>query len=267
MVRNMGKLKILWFSTAFLAFITALAGVVYPGIYYMVVSTKILPGVLSQDLMTLVASALVLFLVFRMKENDKIKQIVILGILGYLFYGYGIYVIERLYNILYLVYMAIFGLSFYTLIFSITEIRKETLQKVKLPGAIRIISVVFLLFNPLIFYPLWISQLLPLIRFGQKIEFMYSIYILDLCFIMPAFVMLAVMTARNKGLGLVLTPALFVLGFTLLAPLAVGEFLKPLLFHQPMDTAGMWLFLCLSILFLSLAVICCRKLVINSTTS
>ena len=96
---------------------------------------------------------------------------------------------------------------------------------------------------------------------------MYSIYILDLCFIMPAFVILAIKTAKNKGLGLLLTPALFVVGFTLLAPLAVGELLKPYFFHQPMEPASMWLFLCLSICFLIFAVVCSRKLAINSESA
>ena len=267
MVRNLGVIKILWFVTALLAFFVSLCGVVYPGIYAIVVSAKILPGVFSQDLMTLVTSILVMFLVIRMKENDLIKQILVLGILGYFFYGYGIYVIERLYNILYIIYMAIFGLSFYGLIYGIAGIRKEITESVELPKTIRMLSVGFLLLNPVIFYPLWLSQLLPLLLTGQKIEFMYSIYILDICFIMPAFFILAIKTAKNKGLGLLLTPALFVLGFTLLAPLAVGEMLKPRLFHQPVDTAGMWLFLGLSVLFLGITVIYCRNLLIKNETA
>jgi len=267
MVQNLGVNKILWFLTALLAFFVSLAGVIYPGIYHLVVSAKILPGVFSQDIMTLVSTILVMILVIRMKENDYIKQIVVLGILGYLFYGYGIYVIERLYNILYFFYMAIFGLSFYGIIYGIASIRSKILQNVKLPKSIRLVSVGFLLLNPVIFYPLWISQLLPMLLSGQKIEFMYSIYILDLCFIMPAFIILAIWTVKNKGLGLLLNPVLFVLGFTLLFPLALGELLKPYFFHQPMDTAGMLLFLCLSSFFLFLAIIYVRKLHIKSETA
>ena len=46
------------------------------------------------------------------------------------------------------------------------------------------------------------------------------------------------------GLGLLLAPALFVLGFALLAPLALVELLKPVVYDITMDTAGMALFLC-----------------------
>lgn len=267
MIRNLDKNRILWLLVASMSLIAALVGVANPGIYGLVVSTVIMPGVLSQDIMTIIASITVLFLIVRIKEEDSIKQMVILGIFGYLFYGYGIYVIERLYTILYFLYMAIFGLSFYSIAYSVVNIRKEILQKIKLSKPIRIVSVAFLLINPLIFYPLWISQLLPLIQAGQKIEFLYSIYILDLCFIMPAFIIIAWMTAKKEGLGLLLTPALLVLGFTLLAPLALGEFLKPLIYQLPMDMAGMLLFLCLSIIFFVLAVVYFLNLKINGETT
>lgn len=263
MIRNLGKNRILWLSTASLSLIAASVGAANPGIYDRVVSADVMLGVFSQDLMTVAASIIALFLAVRMGEEDSRSQVVILGILGYLFYGYGIYVIERVYNVLYLVYMAIFGLSFYSIAYGFANIRKEVLPYVQLPRLIRDASVGYMLLNPLIFYPLWISQLLHLIRSGRKIEFLYSIYILDLCFIMPLFIIVAVLTAKNEGLGLLIAPSLFVLGFTLLAPLALGEFFKPLLFDTPMDTAGMGLFLILSLAFLILAVANLRSLKIK----
>jgi len=267
MIRNLDKNRILWLFVALMSLIAALVGVTNPDIYSLVISTEIMPGVLSQDLMSIVASIVVLFLLIRIKEEDSIKQMVILGISGYLFYAYGIYVIERVYNLLYLLYMAIFGLSFYSIAYSVASIRKEMLQNIKLPKSIRLVSVAFLLIIPSVFYPLWISQLLPLMQTGQKIEFLYSVYILDLCFIFPAFIITAWKSAKNEGLGLLLTPALFVLGFTLLFPLAIGEFLKLLVFQQPMDTAGMLLFLIISIIFMVLAVIYLLNLKINGETA
>jgi hypothetical protein len=80
----------------------------------------------------------------------------------------------------------------------------------------------------LLFCPLWIGRLLPLMHSGQKPDALYSIFILDLCFVMPAFVIVAVLTAQNKGLGLLLTPVLFVKGFTLLFSVALGSLFKPL---------------------------------------
>jgi hypothetical protein len=253
MIRDLGKNRLLWFLVALLSWIVALIGVIRPGIYSRVVSAEIMHGVLAQDLMTILAATVVLLALIRIREQDLAKQVVILGIVGYLFYAYGIYVIERLYNVLYLGYMAIFSLSFYALIYRISDIRRETTPKIRVSNPIRWTSVGFSLLNPILFGILWIGQLLPLIRSGEKIEFLYSVYILDLCFIMPLFVIVAIKTARNEAFGLLLTPAMFVLGFTLLAPLSIAEALKPVVYHLPADPASIWLFAGISGLFLVLA--------------
>ncbi|MCK4788973.1 MAG: hypothetical protein KAV87_34855, partial [Desulfobacteraceae bacterium] len=101
MVQNLGTNKILWLLTALLSLAAALMGVFNPDIYSKVVRSDIMLGVFGQDLMTIVASVIILLLAIRIKKEDSKKQIVILGILGYLFYAYGIYVIERVYNMLY----------------------------------------------------------------------------------------------------------------------------------------------------------------------
>ena len=262
MIQNLGKNRILWFSVALLSLIAAFIGVANPGLYSHVVSTELMTGILSQDLITIAASIFVLFLTVRIKEEDSIKQIVILGIVIYFFYGYGIYVIERFYNVLYFVYMAIFGLSFYSIIYSVANIHKEMLPNIQLPKTIRSVSVGFLLINPLIFYPLWIIKLLPLVQSGQKIEFLYSIFILDCCFIFPLFIIVAIMAAKNEGLGLLLTPALLIKGFTLIFSVALGGILQ-LLFHQQVDAKELWLYLGLSMVFLILSVEYFRNLKLN----
>jgi hypothetical protein len=262
MLTKLGKNKILWFLTALLSLAAALIGVVNPDIYSKVVSAEFLPGVMSQDLTTIIASVIILFCVVRTKERDFIKQIIVLGIISYLFYAYGIYVIEQFYNALYFLYMAIFGLSFYSIIYGVVNIRQDILKKVQLPKLMRNVSMGFLLFVPSLFIPLWLSKLVPLIQNGQKIEFTYSIYILDLCFIMPLFIIIAIMAAKKKGLGLLLTPALFIKGFTVLFPVGLAEILKTL-YNQTANTGGIWLYWVLSILFLMLVILYLRNLKIS----
>jgi len=260
MVRNLNQNRVLWLIIALLALVASVTGVISPGIYARVVVPEIMPGVLSQDLMTILASIIILALLARIHENEAVKQLIILGIVAYLFYAYGIYVIERVYNALYLIYMAVFGLAFYSMITTVAGIRSEARSLVRLPKGIRITAVVLSLLQPIVFYPLWISMLLPLMQTGQQTDSMYSIFIIDLCFIMPAFIIVAARTIRQNGLGLLLTPAMFVLGFTLLFPVGMGELLKPLVYQLPMDTGGLALYLTLSAVFFSLAVACLRNL-------
>ena len=259
MIQNLGKNEILWLLTAVLSLIAALIGVFIPGIYDRVVINDIMPGVFGQDLLTIVASVIILLLIARLKDGDYKKQIVILGILGYLFYAYGIYVIERVYNVLYYLYLAIFGLSFWSMAYGVAKIRPEVLQRVQVPGLMRNVSAGFSLLIAVVFSVLWIIQLLPLIQAGEKIEFLYSVYILDLCFIMPAFMILGVMALKKAGLGLLLIPSMFILGFTLIFSLAVSEMVKPL-YDLTVTIAGLGPSLVLSILFLILAALHLRKL-------
>jgi len=259
MVRNLYINKILWLLTAFLSLVAALVGVFSPGIYQTVVKADIIPGIFGQDLMTIVAAAVIILLAICTKKENTFKQILILGIIGYLFYAYGIYVIERIYNLLYYLYLAIFGLSFWSLAYGIGKIDHEIIGKVRMSRLMLKISAGFSLFVALVFCVLWIVQLLPLLQAGEKIEFFYSVFILDLCFIMPAFAITGVMAFRKAGLGLLLIPAMFVLGFTLIFSLAVSELVKPL-YGLDFDIVGLLPSLVLSILFLILAALHLRSL-------
>jgi len=257
MVRNLGGNKVMWLVVSGLALVAAVIRVANQGVYSKVVTTDVLPGVISQDLVTILASLLVMLLTVRMKEGDVTKQVIVLGILAYFFYGYGIYVIEQIYTALYFVYMAVFGLSFYAIVYAMASLHRELDERVEVPNPVRYVSVAFLLMIPLVFYPLWTSQILPLMHSGEKLEFLYSIYILDLCFIMPAFLIAAFMTAKDHGLGLLITPALFVHGFTLLFPVALGGMLKPL-YQQASSPGEVGFFLVLSVMFLALGIVYLR---------
>jgi len=67
------------------------------------------------------------------------------------------------------------------------------------------------------------------------------------------------MAIKKKGLGLLLIPAIFILGFTLIFSVAVSEIVKPL-YDLTITIGGLGPFLILSILFLILAALHLRKL-------
>jgi hypothetical protein len=248
----------LWALTGALSLAAAAIGLWHPAIYARIVSEELLPGAYSQDLLSVAAALCLLYLALA-AHSDRIKrQIVALGLLGYLFYAYGIYVIERAYNGLYLVYMVIFALAFWAMVLAGAHLRRD-LGTPTLPKSLRNVSASGAILQPLIFYPLWIGMLLPLMRTGEQIDSLYSIFILDLCFIMPAFLILAVLTYRSHGTGMLLLPSIYVLGFTLIFSLAVGELVKPL-FGVTLSPAAFWPELALSMLFLVLGALHLNKL-------
>lgn len=263
MVNNFRYNKLIWFVVFIGALIASIAGVLDTGIYAKVVSKEILPGAYSQDLITVVSSILAIVLLIPTKEKHVKRQIIILGLLGYLFYGYGIYVIERAYNLYYLLYMAIYTLSFWAIVYGLASLKKEVLARAVLPKKLKNISAGGALLQPIIFYPLWISMLVPLMQTGNQIDQLYSIFILDLCFIMPAFAILAYYTFRNKAIGLVLLPAVYLFGFVLIFSLALGELVKPN-FGLPIKYDSLWQSLILSLFFLILGTIHLWKLKFGS---
>ncbi|MGC0237447.1 hypothetical protein [Arthrobacter sp. SD76] len=244
--------------TAVLTLPVAAAGAARPEIYAGIVSSNILPGAFSQDLLSVAAGLGLGYLAVAAGPGKTRHHIAALGILGYLFYAYGIYVIERAYNGLYLAYMGIFALAFWCMVLAGAHFRRD-LTPPALPKGIRLLSASGAILQPLIFYPLWIAMLLPLMNSGEQIDSLYSIFILDLCFIMPGFLILSVLTFRNRAVGLLLLPALHVLGFTLIFSLAIGELAKPL-FGVPLSPPALWPPLALSLLFLVLGILHLAKL-------
>lgn len=254
--------RILWAITGVITLVAAAIGLGNPRIYDRIVSEELIPGAYSQDLLSAAAAIGLLYLALTARADRQKHQIVALGLLGYLFYAYGIYVIERAYNGLYLVYMAIFTLAFWSLIYAGAHLRRD-LPKPALSKTLRLVSASGAILQPLIFYPLWIAMLLPLMHTGEQIDSLYSIFVLDLCFIMPAFLILSVLTYRNHGTGLLLLPAIYVLGFTLIFSLAVGELVKPM-FNATLSPSAFWPALALSMLFLILGILHLSKLQVDS---
>ena len=166
-------------------------------------------------------------LIARTKENDVKLQAVILGLLGSFFYLYRIFTMERVYNGLYLLYVAVFASSFWSIIYSLAGFKAEVFANLHLNSGMLKTTAISSIFIAVIFTFLWITALIPLMREHNRIEFMYSIYILDLCFVMPAFVMTAIMSLRGMPLGILIAPAIMILGFFVIFPLGLNELAKP----------------------------------------
>lgn len=233
--KRLAKRKIQWILIAMLSFIVAMIGLIKREIYEPIMSTTVIPGALSQDLIVIIISSILFILSLQIKDNDLKKQSIIMGIVGFLFYGYGIYVIERVYNFLYFGYMAIFGLSFYAVINYLSDLHHLTAFSISLSKKIRYTCVIPLMIIPIMFSILWIGQLIPLIQTGNKIENLYSIYIIDLCFILPSFFIVGIKVLKRDERSMLILPMLFIIGFAILLPVGLAE-----IFKQLYDLPSLW---------------------------
>jgi len=259
MQKGFTKLRASWLFVGLASLVVSLIGVLRPGIYDDVVSTDIVPGVFSQDILAVAASLALVVLALRIKERDTKKQVAILGLLGFFFYAYGIYVIEQVYTVAHLGYMAIFGVASFSVPFTIWGIRWDEVNTLSLPDKLRPWSLGALVITPLIFVPLWVGRLIPMIQNADRIEYTFSIIIIDLCFIMPGFMIVAYKTFNREKAGTLLAPALFILGFFILAPLALAELLKPLAYDSAIEIGPLGLYSAFSIGYMVLTVLSFRR--------
>jgi hypothetical protein len=227
MVRNLKLAKIFWVITTTLTFLSALAGVFFKGIYTNLFSADYLPGALPQDVLTILVCIFLFVLIARTKENSIKLQVVILGLLGSFFYLYGIFTMERVYTWFYLLYAAVFSASFWTIIYSLAGFKAESFTNLRLSSGMRITTAVVSILIAVLFTYLWTTALIPLMREHNRIEYLYSIYILDLCFVMPAFFFTAIMSLRRMPLGILMGPAIMILGVFVIFPLGLNELAKP----------------------------------------
>ena len=226
MIRNLWLSKIYWSITTVFAFLAALAGVVFRDIYINLFPKEFLPGAFPQDVLTIFVCMFLFVLIAVTKKDDVKKQIVIIGLIGSLFYLYGIFTIERVYNWFYLLYAMVFASSFWSLIYSLSGFRSETFISMHLNGWMLKTTAISSIVIAVIFTFLWTMALVPLMRDHTRIEYLYSIYILDLCFVMPAFFVTAVMSLRRLPFGILTAPAIMIAGFFVIFPLGLNELAK-----------------------------------------
>jgi hypothetical protein len=261
-MRNGGRTgsgRLGWLIAGVLSVVTAGWGLLDRGIYVGLIAPATRPGALSQDVVTVFAGVTLCGLALVGARVGPKAELVGLGLLGYLFYGYGIYVIERVYNVWYLNYLAIFGIAAWLLVLGAVDVVHRTADRAWLTRQFSKISAGGALLPPLIFYPLWISMLIPIMVTREQIDSLYSIFILDLVFIMPAFLLVAVGQFRDRGWAVLLAPVMFVFGAVLIFSLALGELVKPA-FGSPITMAGLLPPTLLTALFVALAVLHLKKL-------
>jgi hypothetical protein len=164
----------------------------------------------------------------------------------------------NLYNYFYFAYLCVFGLAIFYLIVALTGIEYEKLR-FSMPDPLRIVIAAYCAAMPVLFAPQWIIGIVQgLQAHARPTDFgMYWIYVLDLCFVLPACAIAAVLLFRKKALGYLLGGILMIKGFALMLSVAMGNYLAPL-FDQKMvlgGAGGALLFSAISLVFLVLSLL------------
>jgi hypothetical protein len=144
-------------------------------------------------------------------------RMVWLGILGYLVYDEVIFAFDVAFNPLFLVYVGLLSLSFWSSIVILTSLDVDALRSRFSPEAtIRAVSL-YLLVVAALFFLVWMKGIVPAILSNitpsdivkAKIP-TNPVYVLDLGFLLPAFVLAAIWLMRRRAWGYALAGPLLV---------------------------------------------------------
>lgn len=193
----------------------------------------LLPQLYGQDLLTLVVAVPVLAVALYSASQGSLRGYVVwLGITGYLLYTYASYAFLTAFNELYLVYVALFALTLFTLIGGVAQINPTVLQDALGDHPIRG-YVAFQAVVAGLLALLWITDVGPASLAGARPASIAEttlpvpvIQSLDLGVVIPSFAISAVFLWTRRAWGYVFTGVLLVKGTTLgLAVLAMIVFM------------------------------------------
>ena len=217
----------LWLSVlvAVLVLLASGAGLLLTSTYAGETASWAVQGI-GQDIVNLVA-ALALLITASLVNKGSVKAFLVWsGVLLYLIYAYVIYAFDVHFNRLFLVYVAILGLSVYALVSLVIHLRLDELKaSFSATSKARAVSV-FLLVLGILFYLLWFSEEIPALLTGQIPPSVTTanvptnpVHVLDLGLYLPAMIITAVLLWRRKLVGYLLAGPLLV--FSILTGTAI----------------------------------------------
>jgi len=208
--------RILFYSSFIIAVLVSVActgGIMLPGIYYKESVSWATQGI-GQDIVTLgLAVPALLFSALYLGRSLRAK-LVWMGVLTYLIYSYLLYAFYIHFGVMFPVYIAILGLSFYTLLAGISKIDKSKLPQ-SFVGVKTMPVAAFLFLFAFLFSALWITDIAQSIFSGIAPESVMEaelpvnpVHVLDLSFLLPGMMLTAVFLWKRKPLGFLFASAM-----------------------------------------------------------
>ncbi len=224
---NSKLVLILSVPLAILISITSIAGLMYPEMYiHETINWQVQSY--GQDLSDLFLAVPFLIVTSALAYRRNAAGFLLWGGTNlYLTYTFAIYCFDIHFNILFLLYCTILGLSVYSFTYFLLSVYKQPAQEeiYKTPPVRA--TAYYLLIVAFLFYFLWLSGILPSILHNTTPKDLVEIglatnpvHVLDLSALLPAFIITAILIIRKKALGLYVAPAL--LTFCLLMDITIG---------------------------------------------
>lgn len=167
----------------------------------------------GQDIGNLLAVVVLTVSAVRMRAGSSRAAQWWMGTLFYLLYAYIVYAFAVHFSRLFLVYVAILGFVFFTLVIALSARERASGNP---SGRARLFAAWVLIGTGALFALLWLSELIPATVTGQVPPSLTAaglivspIHVIDLSVVLPGMIVIGVLTLRGNKAGLMLSiPAL-----------------------------------------------------------
>jgi uncharacterized protein (TIGR03382 family) len=177
-----------------------------------------IPQARGQDLVTLVlVEPLLLGALLRARASWLRPQLVWAGALGYVLYTYAMYSYTTYFNVLFLVYVALFSASLFALVDLLLHLDLTPLRAGFPRGLPRRLLIGYCAFVGLFFLAAWLGQIIPATLHNTVPDVLVlaktptsAVHVQDLAVVLPLFFLAAVWLWRRRPWGVALGAILII---------------------------------------------------------
>jgi len=202
-------------AATLLAAVASAVGIYRPEIYARETASWAAQGV-AQDLVTLliICPALLVTLYFCSRGSAR-AVLLLLGLQLYIVYSYVLYAFFVHFNELFLVYVAVLGFSFWSLLDALNAVNVVRLARMFERGSAFRYQSLYLIVSGLVFALLWLSDIVSALAAGTAPAGLADagltvnpVHVLDLAFVLPAMIVTSRLLQKQNPLGLLFTAPL-----------------------------------------------------------
>ncbi len=212
------KAATVWLWLSIVAVILALAGNIISlsvKSIYASLTPVFFPQALAQDIANLVVVAPAWLILAALALRGSLRAYLSwLGVLTFTVYNYVIYTFSVPFGPLFLLWVAVLGLSLYALIGGITAVDHKVVESSFRSRRPVTVAAWFLIITAILFGSLWLSEDIPALLSGRTPQSVIDmalptnpVHILDLAFFLPAVFLIGVLLLKRKSLAYTLAPS------------------------------------------------------------
>jgi len=203
------------FAATFLAAVASAVGIYRPEIYARETASWAAQGV-AQDLATLfVICPALLVTLYCCARGSARAVLILLGLQLYIVYSYVLYAFFVHFNGLFLVYVAVLGFSFWSLVDALNAVNVVRLAGMFEQGRAFRYQSLYLFVSAVVFALLWLTDVVSAFAAGTAPAGLADagltvnpVHVLDLAFVLPAMIVTSLLLLKQNPLGLLFTAPL-----------------------------------------------------------